>query len=183
MILSFKTKTKKGKPTYFVQKIWNGIYKSIDHVLLAKYEKEHLDKLACEWDKQRNNFDKKLHSIREYRKGKRQWKVGDWIDFYIYSRSENMFRFAPKLKVKSIQKIRIEYIGKDVKVFIDDILIYDEDNFYNKKSKDYRSRYAKEHTEMLKIAQNDGFETIADFFNWFKEDFEGTIIHWTDLKY
>ena len=33
------------------------------------------------------------------------------------------------------------------------------------------------------LAQNDGFETIEEFFAYFNEDFKGKMIHWTDLKY
>lgn len=36
---------------------------------------------------------------------------------------------------------------------------------------------------MLKLAINDGFESIDDFFNYFNEDTTGKIIHWTDLEY
>ena len=36
---------------------------------------------------------------------------------------------------------------------------------------------------MKDLARNDGFDSIQAFFEWFKEDFEGKIIHWTDLRY
>lgn len=38
-------------------------------------------------------------------------------------------------------------------------------------------------TEICQLAKNDGFENQDDFFRWFKNDFFGKIIHWTDLKY
>jgi ribonuclease HIII len=37
--------------------------------------------------------------------------------------------------------------------------------------------------EIETLAQNDGFNTIYDFFAYFNEDFTGKLIHWTDLKY
>jgi len=37
--------------------------------------------------------------------------------------------------------------------------------------------------EIEQLAVNDGFENTHDFFTWFKDDFKGKIIHWTDFKY
>ena len=33
------------------------------------------------------------------------------------------------------------------------------------------------------LAINDGFNNYEDFFKWFSSDFQGQIIHWTDLRY
>lgn len=40
-----------------------------------------------------------------------------------------------------------------------------------------------EKDKMLQLAQNDGFDTIEEFFEYFNEDFTGKIIHWTGLRY
>ncbi len=37
--------------------------------------------------------------------------------------------------------------------------------------------------EIHRLANKDGFYNILEFFNWFNTDFDGQIIHWTDLKY
>jgi hypothetical protein len=38
--------------------------------------------------------------------------------------------------------------------------------------------------EVHTLAINDGFKDgINDFFNWFNKDWQGKLIHWTDLKY
>lgn len=37
--------------------------------------------------------------------------------------------------------------------------------------------------EISRIAKNDGFANVNDFFEWFSSDFSGKIIHWTDFKY
>jgi hypothetical protein len=37
--------------------------------------------------------------------------------------------------------------------------------------------------EMIRLARNDGFDSVEDFFSFFPEDFKGKIIHWTDLRY
>ena len=33
------------------------------------------------------------------------------------------------------------------------------------------------------LAYNDGFESVEAFFEWFNKDFEGKLIHWTDIRY
>lgn len=37
--------------------------------------------------------------------------------------------------------------------------------------------------KVIELAINDGFETVQDFFKWFNDDYEGKIIHWTNLRY
>jgi hypothetical protein len=36
---------------------------------------------------------------------------------------------------------------------------------------------------LLQFVQNDGFDSIEDFFSYFDKGFKGKIIHWTDLRY
>lgn len=164
MILSFKTKIN-GKPTYFVEKIHSGLLQNdlLDMVGFDDNDFSDFDihKLAeCE---------PKIHTIRKDEKNR--WKPGMMIDFFINARQKDMFRFAPKIKVKSIETIEIiysEYDGhkgydKGVWVLVDDICIAD---FW-----------------VNELAKNDGFDSTEDFFNYFKEDFKGIIIHWTDFLY
>ena len=37
--------------------------------------------------------------------------------------------------------------------------------------------------DMEKLAKNDGFVSIEDFWNFFKKTYRGIIIHWSDLRY
>lgn len=37
--------------------------------------------------------------------------------------------------------------------------------------------------EVELLAKNDGFLSLEDFLDWFNEDFEGQIVHWSGLKY
>jgi hypothetical protein len=37
--------------------------------------------------------------------------------------------------------------------------------------------------EIKQLAINDGFDSVEDFFRWFKHDWSGKILHWTDLRY
>jgi len=37
--------------------------------------------------------------------------------------------------------------------------------------------------EIERLAINDGFDNVNQFFSWFGWEFEGVIIHWTDINY
>lgn len=192
MILSFKTKIN-GKPSYFPEKIITGLLQydfiSFDRAkelfqpqILTKIIPEAYQTNEIKSAKVFNiGFDNtkfynpKIHTIRK--DDKNRWKAGTTIDFFINARQKDMFRFAPKIPVVSVQKIEIVYSefqenGKLFKlpaVWIDGKLHYD---FIGSLKENMRS-----------IAINDGFENIEDFFAYFNEDFEGKIIHWTDFKY
>lgn len=176
MILPFSTKIK-GKETNFVSKIWESLIPMFSEypkgIQLFKYPIEYrecVDKGLLSWYKQKP----KIHTIREDKKNR--WKVGTKIDFFINARQKNMFRFAPVLPVVSIQKVEIE-ITKNAgilkrQVFIDDIfqIYYEYDDRIIDKG-------------MLEFVQNDGFDTIEDFFAFFNKPYTGKLIHWTDKKY
>lgn len=191
MILSFKTKIN-DKPTYFPEKIITGLFKqkiiSKDKATELFYPQTLVKLIPMEYHGTINdvavsqikfdnsiNHKQKLHTIRK--DDKNRWKPGIMIDFFINARQKNMFRFAPMIPVVSTQKIKIVWSEFKINgnpavlpaVWIDDKLHYD---------------YAGVMTgNMLKIANNDGFENLTDFFSYFNEDFEGKIIHWTNLKY
>ncbi len=177
MILPFSTQMN-GKPTYFVERIWEGLL--TNNLLHAGASLEATDRRYYEmFGKTPFNYDlkvkPKLHTIREDKSDR--WKVGTKIDFFINCRQKDMFRFAPVLKVVSVQKVEImwfECFGKKiVRVFIDD--------------KSFACvNFEKEMIitgNMLELAQKDGFDTIEDFFAFFDKDYIGKIIHWTDLRY
>jgi hypothetical protein len=112
----------------------------------------------------------KLHTIREDKTNR--WKEGMKIDFFINMYRKEMFRFAPVLPVVSVQKVEIKWITskntnpywyKDASVSIDNRFLSTKD--------------------CEELAQNDGFDTVEDFFAYFNEGFKGKIIHWTDKKY
>ena len=167
MILGF-TQQINNKPTHFVEKIWTGlIYKGISSVEILKneFQKELVD----------SPYQKpKLHTIREDKTDR--WKPGTMIDFFINVRKPNMFRFAPRVPVVSVQKIDINWCDNPYNdnlnpvVWIDDLIFYDKE-------------FSTGEDKMRQLAINDGFETTEDFFAYFNEDFKGKIIHWTDLKY
>ena len=179
MILSFSTQIN-GKPTNFVSKIWVGVeYKFSEFRYkgnkLFNFPKEYI---LC-GEKGLLTFQKpipKLHTIREDKSNR--WKAGTKIDFFINCRQKDMFRFAPVLPVVSIQKIEILWHSK--------IRSLEYSNL-NKKRYNYLDVIVDDELLNVKsieeLAQNDGFDTIDDFFDYFNQDFYGKIIHWTDKRY
>ena len=107
----------------------------------------------------------KKHTIREDKHDR--WKAGRVIHFATGVRTKLYEQFKEGF-CKSTQKIQILWDnislnGEFVSILIDGRLI-DLD-------------------EVETLAINDGFEDVSEFLNWFSEDFEGKIIHWTDLRY
>lgn len=173
MILPFSTQIN-GKPTNFVSKIWIGIeYKFSDFGKgnrLFNFPKEYIE---C-GQKGLLTFQKpkpKLHTIREDKNDR--WKPGVMIDFFINARQKNMFRFAPRIPVRSIQKVYMSYAYNNIiEISIDGRQIHDA-------------------SQLLEFAINDGFDTWDDFFNYFYPAIKATpdnwlerkLIHWTDKRY
>lgn len=163
MILPFSTQLN-GKPSYFVQKIWASLK---DKYLLKQFvDLTPLNALATfEISK---GLKPKFHTIREDKKNR--WRPGTTIDFFINARQKNMFRFAPRVPVVSTQEVFMTYAHNDIiEITIDDTYI----------------------NNTLEFAQNDGFDTWDDFFNFFyplikaspDECYRGKLIHWTYLRY
>lgn len=158
MILPFSTQIN-GKPTYFIQKIWRSIR--------GKYEiRSYIYSTHTKYfapNELREKLKPKLHTIREDKNNR--WKPGVMIDFFINTRTKDMFRFAPRIPVVSTQKIVIEYNpGKSYPwVWVDERLL--------------------NRIKLINLVENDGFDSIEDFFEYFNTDYTGKIIHWTDLKY
>lgn len=188
MILGFKTQIN-GKPTYFVSKIWIGIESKFSQFnekgnRLFNFPKEYIQ---C-GQKGLLTFQRpkpKLHTIREDKTDR--WKPGMMIDFFINVRTKDMFRFAPRVPVISLQTIKITrtdhlslncYPGQ---MWIQNIFI---GGIQFKRAFMVQIDGAIiNHSTLNELAINDGFDSLDDFFNWFCDDFEGKIIHWTDKKY
>lgn len=160
MILGFKTQIN-GKENLFVEKIIKG---------LVQKELITIDSGRASGKLMASELNPKLHTIRD--DSKNRWKAGTKIDFFINCRKADMTRFAPILPVVSIQDIMItrNKHGKAM-VFIDGKIFYMQDWSVEQKYK------------MLHFAHNDGFDTTEEFFEYFDTDFNGKIIHWTNLKY
>lgn len=176
MTLSF-TQTINGKPNYFIDKIWLGLYWNNKFRLdeYRSYYWLHNDLFNKKWDSKvwaENPFNPKRHTIREDKNNR--WGAGCDIHFVINNRTPNRFQFAPVIRCVSVQTITIEYFkveGGDYflpRVWVSGELFFNEVIGFAK---------------MKQLAINDGFDSVEDFFAYFNKDFTGKIIHWTDLKY
>jgi hypothetical protein len=170
MILGFSTQIN-GQPTYFVEKIHVGLrIENKVGVCEDHYSKDYNFIV-------KRNCKAKIHTIREDKNDR--WQPGTKIDFFINCRQKDMLRFAPVLPVVSVQEVKIKWFniyGEYVaRVFIDG------KSFAYVKFKN--DRIVTLEGKMLELANNDGFDTIEDFFAYFNTDFKGKLIHWTDLKY
>ena len=195
MILGFSTRFPKGsgrltgQPTYFVEKviaclhfdlmsgsILNDFLQDASKQLKYKSKQEFIDKIIS----LKNNTKK--HTIRGDKKGR--WILGRLIDFFIGVRTKSMFRFAPKVPVISTQEISIKHYEKYVCIGVEnkDMEGVTTLCFYHKTKEGYKQCWNG--TNLIeRIALNDGFDSVDDFFEWFIEDFKGKIIHWTELTY
>lgn len=169
MILSFKTKIN-GKQTHFPEKI------------MLSIEQNKLSKEPLNFGIASRNHTPKIHTIRKDEKNR--WKVGTMIDFFINARTKDMFRFAPKIPVISIQEIFMTRRGQMLEITISDVNSYIGGN----------DKYIY-YDEQEQLAFNDGFDNYQEFFEYFHSQiiengkstgnywFKGKIIHWTDFKY
>ena len=181
MILPFSTKFPDGTPTYFIEKIWMELACHHPSELVTKddYENAYFEKIGANWGYPNVPFFPKRHTIREDLHDR--WKPGMKIHMVVFNRSKNRVQFAPVLECKSVQYVRIiqdNYLtGKEN----DPCLYIGDQPDYEDCMPFYYKGYGE--TEMEQLAKNDGFNSVEHFFSWFNKDFNGKIIHWTDLKY
>lgn len=187
MILPFSTKFPNGKPTYFIEKIWtsiSAIYPELSNQYIRHFFPQHRMKFGCDWDETNHPRVAKKHTIRKDERNR--WKPGMKIHFVINNRTKNFFQFAPVIECKSVQKIEIKDVS-DLEVrernFLQRVYVESlKETFYKAWRVEVDGRKLTI-PEVWKLAKNDGFESVDEFFNWFNSDFTGKIIHWTDLKY
>jgi hypothetical protein len=156
MTLGFSTKIGEWE-TRFPEKIWAGI---IDKTLITE-----VHKVFAEYDLASlavHHEVPKLHSIRVDAHGR--WKAGMKIHFVTGNRTKNRRQFAPVIQAICVQHIEIRNVFLDKTVLVDD------------------KKLCK--WEIHELALNDGFDSVDQFWAYFGQaDFEGQIIHWTDLRY
>lgn len=174
----FKERPLKGQKTFFVEKIWQSFTKSNDDILLKKmYHSACKKKNGTAWNIKEDGFlfPPKLHS---FRMGSR-WKAGMKIHFAINSRTKRYFRYAPIINCVSVQRIFIEHealgLCRWARIYIDGVL-YGTAYWAGGHTFDY-------HLKIETLAKNDGFDSVRDFFHYFNKNFDGQIVHWTNLRY
>lgn len=187
MILPFSTQLN-GKLTYFVERIWEGLLRHHfeDDKEYIEFLRDHKRRFGIHWDWFPEDHDRlknaKIHTIRTDQK--ERWKPGTMIDFFINCRQKNMFRFAPRIPVVSVQEIFMTKKGNDIEITISKVGSYiGGDDFY------------LYHDAKVQLALNDGFDSLQDFNLYFLQQidenfkqtgnswFKGKIIHWTDKRY
>jgi hypothetical protein len=114
----------------------------------------------------------KIHSIR---KGKR-WRPEMSIQMAFWYRTKKYWQFNAYFK--ALEKCTGT---QDIEIFYD-YLISDEWEQTQIKRVFIDGNELSE-KEIDTLAKNDGFDSVDDFFNWFDNDFEGQIVHWTDFRY
>lgn len=166
MTLGFSTQMF-GKPNHFVEKILSSLYSDtkIKEEVTDGYYYQYSQKFR-QYGLDYTEFKPKVHTIRV---GNR-WKKHHNIHFVVGNRTKNRFQFAPLLRVTRIQDIEIKwkdhiFRGEKQKGGICNIFID------NKKIHPNKFGY---------LLQNDGFESLREFFEYFKTDFKGQLIHWTE---
>lgn len=191
MILPFSTQLN-GKPTYFVESIWEGLLRNVfdEDKEYQEYLRLHKKKFDVYWDWFPEDHKRleypKIHTIREDKKDR--WKPGTKIDFFINCRQKDMFRFAPVLPVVITQKIEFiwkENIEKHTCLgtkFDRTCTVRIDDRFYGDAYLLNGSLISSSYT-IKTLAQNDGFDCEEDFFAYFNATYIGKIIHWTEKRY
>lgn len=175
MTLAFSKKIN-DKPTYFIEKIWEGFLRSDQFQdcdeTYHRYMRAHKVLFGEHWDwipeKEPRMKSGKLHTIRKDEKDR--WKAGNDIHFVINNRTPKRFQFAPVVKCKAIQYIEISYDEVLCEKFSIEPVVFIDGQ-------------ALEYDQLVTLAINDGFENEMEFCKYFDKDFTGKIIHWTDLKY
>ena len=163
--------------TYFIEKIWTGLNWDVGFDYFG-YRDNHKSKFGNYWDgawteAAESNFKPKLHTIR--RDEHNRWKAGVNIHFVINSRTKDRFQFAPVIPCVNVQTIEIREMIMTVH---DCVRLKDGRVFTVRVDGKYLPMY-----RIVELAQNDGFESVEDFFKYFNRDFTGKLIHWTNLKY
>lgn len=158
-----------GRETRFVEKILQGLLENelaCFEVLKRFYKEAKEDKIIKDSD---DKIHSKIHTIRK----NNRFKPGMKIDFFVGLRTKNCFRFAPRQPFVSSQQISIiHHWNGYAHVLIDNKVYWGG----------LKTKNEFENT-ITQLALNDGFDNVKDFFNWFDEDFDGFIIHWTNKKY
>jgi hypothetical protein len=175
MKLEFTTRFPAGKGdlslkrTFFIDKISRAlvISKQLKAIDFCGFYDSYKYKFEKAYDQDETQTPK-LHTIR--RDVFNKWKHSTEIKFFINVNLEDQFQFAPIIPLVSTQNIRISYNAEDCeKMCVEPAIYIDE------KPIDLDTLSA--------LAVNDGFENVVDFLTYFNTNYEGLIIHWTNLKY
>lgn len=110
----------------------------------------------------------KKHAILRDKQNK--WTVGADINFV----NRDNVEFAT-LECVSIQEIEIRYKvnSTEVKIWIGGVYLGGYDTETKEVNRD----------RLKQFVLNEGFQNVEAFFDWFQENLNGKVIHWTNLAY
>lgn len=162
-----------GKPTYFVEKIWNSI--GFENAIESKFDEIHsltgydADFIQRFFDTLGYTDGVKHHTIR----AGHRWKVGDWFSPRVWGNDINpksgrsgpyhskQITFAPDIQIKKVWEFDVDPWDAYV---------------VNRKPLSL--------SELKTVALNDGFENLDDFEMYLnvkpKDLFQGQIICWNE---
>jgi len=175
MICGFQQKFPWGEPTWFREKILAGAGYATTETHPLRQLLNHI-------------LEPKIHTIRP---GNR-WRAGMPIQMAYGVRTKNYQQFnkgIPELeKVVSVQHVKITWVGaKDPETYWPKIEVDGNVIGYTRAMKKIVAGLpiivTTDKTKVIEFVHNDGFDSITDFCRWFNKDFEGQIIHFTDLRY
>lgn len=153
---------KAGQPTFFVEKIWKGLWDASDNPYLGNYQQEYDNHFGIEQIINVHQFLPKVHTVRA---GNR-WKAGDYFSPRVWSDkpyNSPQIIIAPDIKIENVWSFEITPTGSKCCIFIDSI--------------------SKPFNLLDEVAKNDGL-TREDFNHWFStkqirdNGFKGQVICW-----
>jgi len=115
----------------------------------------------------------KIHTIRVDKHDR--WKSGMKMDMATGVRTKAYKKFAEKTCIGT-QKISIKYFD-----IINSYMIWIDEIYFGSVFLDSEILFFT--PEVKELSQNDGFDDVKEFLEWFGKDFKGKIIHWTDKRY
>jgi hypothetical protein len=195
MTLGFKQSFPWKEPTHFREKILAGVGRV--WIKDEETEKEFASDKSWGTDmaikfiqaSMPTPFHKKIHTLRA--DPHNRWKAGRKIEMVYrgagYKILSHFNKGIPELeKCVSTQKIEIEFNNKITDeltpcgVYIDN-QVYWSGFVHSNGAVSCSSKYDLD--KIILLVNNDGFNNTTDFFRWFKKDFTGKILHFSDLRY
>lgn len=163
MNLGFSIYDSSGRYNNFPEKIM-GSYPQSRINEVQKLQKEYYTRFPEVFGGDNWDFKPKLHTLRDDEHDR--WQPGTIIHPIVFNRTKRRFQFAPTMVCVSVQWVHIVSADWEVRV--------QEPHHY---------RLLK-HDTVETMAINDGFESTAAFFEYFKNSHSNLkLIHWTDLRY
>lgn len=168
---------KPGNPTYFVDKVYKSLL--LNSKVTTDIASDYFNDVISTYLSHNHyvDFKKIIPKHHTIRSGQR-WKKGDKIHFQQWAGKpykSKCIQFAPVLECVSVQKISIHWY-EDPPEYHPWVSV-DVDNF------NQSANAGLDEGSLGRLALNDGFNSVEDFLKYFNEDFEGQIIHWTNLRY